>query len=418
MKKIFTLLAMALMTMGASAQKITFSADDVASSGLNGKVFSNGDFKITLADDKGKMAIDANNSYFGTTESYEKLTHRLKSGAKSEGAGKLCQISVTIPSNGDLKLYVRTGSSSATDRNLVITQNGELYNNVIQESQAVSVIMEENIDPDKNPTGATNIYPVVSVKVTAGTALITFPTGSMNFYGFEFESDGSTVVPLEPTAATTWDFTKELGSADAANLEADATNWAFDSENGYWANKTVLTERNVFTALKANDVELDITKGLTFTRDNNTGLEAGRIRIAPEKFFAINGSAVIINFGTLAKDDVIRIRMKGAGESERSITPSNAEATEGSLTTADVDQHEVSLKVKADGEVTLTPTNGFQFMAITINADLPELPVVEGISTIKAETTTDAPVYNLQGQRVDASYRGVVIQNGKKAIQK
>lgn len=107
--------------------------------------------------------------------------------------------------------------------------------------------------------------------------------------------------------------------------------------------------------------------------------------------------------------------MKGAGESERSITPSNAEATEGSLTTADVDQHEVSLKVKVDGEVTLTPTNGFQFLAITINADL---PVVDGISTIKAETTTDAPVYNLQGQRVDASYRGVVIQNGKKAIQK
>lgn len=30
----------------------------------------------------------------------------------------------------------------------------------------------------------------------------------------------------------------------------------------------------------------------------------------------------------------------------------------------------------------------------------------------------NAAIYNLQGQRVDASYRGVVIQNGKKAIQK
>lgn len=413
MKKIFTLLAGVLLVMGAQAQTITWDA--VAAKGsFNGKSFGEG-FVLTCTDSDGKQAIDKNDAYFGDATTQVKFTYRLKTGGKSSSKNAL---SLTIPSSGTLRVYARTGSNDATDRNLVLTQNGtELVNKVLLESEAVVVNMDERIS-DENPTGETKVYPIIETQVTAGIVAVTYPTNSINFYGFEFESDGSVVVPLDPTPATTWDFTKELGSADAANLEADATNWAFDSENGYWANKTVLTERNVFTALKANDVELDITKGLTFTRDNNTGLEAGRIRIAPEKFFAINGSAVIINFGTLAKDDVIRIRMKGAGESERSITPSNAEATEGSLTTADVDQHEVSLKVKADGEVTLTPSNGFQFLAITINADLPELPVVEGISTIKAETTTDAPVYNLQGQRVDASYRGVVIQNGKKAIQK
>ena len=413
MKKIFTLLAGVLLVMGAQAQTITWDA--VAAKGsFNGKSFGEG-FVLTCTDSDGKQAIDKNDAYFGDATTQVKFTYRLKTGGKSSSKNAL---SLTIPSSGTLRVYARTGSNDATDRNLVLTQNGtELVNKVLLESEAVVVNMDERIS-DENPTGETKVYPIIETQVTAGIVAVTYPTNSINFYGFEFESDGSVVVPLDPTPATTWDFTKELGTDDAANLAADATNWSFDSENGYWANKTVLTERNVFTALKANDVELDITKGLTFTRDNNTGLEAGRIRIAPEKFFAINGSAVIINFGTLAKDDVIRIRMKGAGESERSITPSNAEATEGSLTTADVDQHEVSLKVKADGEVTLTPSNGFQFLAITINADLPELPVVEGISTIKAETTTDAPVYNLQGQRVDASYRGVVIQNGKKAIQK
>ena len=165
MKKIFTLLAGVLLAMTANAQMISFTADDVASQGtLDGKVFSNGDFKITLADDQGKMAIDANNGYFGTADDFQKFTHRLKSGAKSQGAGKLCQISVTIPSNGELKIYARTGSNSATDRNVVVTQNGEsLYNEIVKEDEAVSIELAENIDPEKNPTGATNIYPIRSV---------------------------------------------------------------------------------------------------------------------------------------------------------------------------------------------------------------------------------------------------------------
>ncbi len=420
MKKIFTLLTMALLAIGASAQKITFSADDIASAGdwSQGKEFSNGDFKITLADDQKKMAIDANNAYFGTADSYEKFTHRLKSGAKSQGAGKLCQISVTIPSNGDLKVYVRTGSNSATDRSLVIAQNGEtVFNQVIQESQAVSVEMEENIDADKNPTGATNVYPVVSVKVTAGTALITFPTGSMNFYGFEFVSDGTAVIPVDPHAATTWDFTQELSAADASNLESDNTNWTFVTDKNYWENNATLVEgRNVFTALKANGEELDIAKGITFARDDNAGLKKSIVRIAPSKFVAVNGSKITLKLSELAKDDVIRLRFKGAGESERSLTPANATVTDGSLTTADTEVHEVALKTTENGSVTFTTTNGFQFLAITINTALPEYT---GISVINAETKSaaDAPVYNLSGQRVDENYRGVVIKNGKKMIK-
>ena len=31
---------------------------------------------------------------------------------------------------------------------------------------------------------------------------------------------------------------------------------------------------------------------------------------------------------------------------------------------------------------------------------------------------TNAPVYNLAGQQVNASYKGVVIKNGKKYVQK
>ncbi len=46
--------------------------------------------------------------------------------------------------------------------------------------------------------------------------------------------------------------------------------------------------------------------------------------------------------------------------------------------------------------------------------------VTNGITTINAANTlrADAPMYNLAGQRVSASYKGVVIQNGRKFIKK
>ena len=41
-----------------------------------------------------------------------------------------------------------------------------------------------------------------------------------------------------------------------------------------------------------------------------------------------------------------------------------------------------------------------------------------GISSVEAETETTAPAFNVAGQRVDSSYKGVVIRNGKKLMQK
>ena len=42
----------------------------------------------------------------------------------------------------------------------------------------------------------------------------------------------------------------------------------------------------------------------------------------------------------------------------------------------------------------------------------------DGVAAIAAEQSVNAPAYNLAGQQVDASYKGVVIKNGQKLIQK
>ena len=163
----------------ATPEMIAFTDGDTAG---DGAVFSKGDFKLTQVDTDGKTAIDGNNVYFGTADNYQKFTHRLKTGGKS---GSKNSLTLTIPSDGTLNVYVRTGSNTATYRNLVLTQDGtELYNQVVQEADAITVTMGENDN---------KVYPVITVNVKAGEVAVGYPTGSLNFYGFEFIAGASGV---------------------------------------------------------------------------------------------------------------------------------------------------------------------------------------------------------------------------------
>ncbi len=200
MKKIFTLIATALVALTASAEKITFG-DAAVAKGTVAATFSDGSFVLSCTDtDKSKHEIDLNNAYFGDESAQEKFTSRLKVGGKS---GAKNALSLSIAGAGTLKVYVRTGSNSATDRNLVLSQGGStLYNKVVQESDAITVEME-SAKSETNPTGETKVYPVISVPVTAGTVSIEYPVNSINFYGFEFvagEGGGETPTPAAADA--------------------------------------------------------------------------------------------------------------------------------------------------------------------------------------------------------------------------
>jgi len=191
MKKIFTLIAAATLALGASAQTITWSSADVTKTkqnpedasktipdeNINGKTYGSGGFIATVVDEIGfKAAVDANNAYFGTSTDYTKYEYRFKSGGKNgTEAGTANRLDLTIPSAGTLKVCARTGSNSATDRTLVITQNGsELYNKVVVESDAVTM-------SGKN----TKVYPIISVAVEAGTVSLSWPVNSINIYALE-----------------------------------------------------------------------------------------------------------------------------------------------------------------------------------------------------------------------------------------
>jgi hypothetical protein len=45
-------------------------------------------------------------------------------------------------------------------------------------------------------------------------------------------------------------------------------------------------------------------------------------------------------------------------------------------------------------------------------------PETDGLQSVEASVSDNAPVYNLSGQKVGKSYKGIIIRNGKKYINK
>lgn len=190
MKKIFTLIAAALMAVGASAQMIKWDAAVSAADLAADASWKSGNFKVAIVDTGDKMSIDGNNTYFGTADDNQKFTHRLKTGGKSSSTN---QIIATIPSEGKLNIYVRTGSGSATDRNMIVTQGTtELFNKVIKENEATDYVT----------VGKNKVFPVISVPVTEGDVAITYPQNGLNFYAFEFISATAATDPVMTASPT------------------------------------------------------------------------------------------------------------------------------------------------------------------------------------------------------------------------
>ena len=443
MKKIFTLIAAAMMAVGANAQIASYTLDlnkiyedaaeakgDCANATLSGgtkyllndativrDVFTLVSKKdrtyrmdvIQTDEDKNIVPVKYDDNY---TASY-----RLEpNGASNSTGGR----QMFLEAGGPGKLYIGAWSGTAGRKMIVMSATDkESYNNVANVSStdfvhAFTADESKATDEDGNP----HIFEI-EIK-SAGLYCITQDAGIYFAYvRYDQTSEGGGEEVKDPTAATTWDFTAALSDADAENLAADAANWVFDDTEGcnYWKNTALLTERNVYAALMANGAELELTKGLLFTRDHADGLDADRIRIKPGKFFAINGSKTTIKLGELVKDDEVKVRFKASGDSERALTPTNAEVTDGELTTADVDTHEATLKVIKNGVVGLTTGNGFQFLAITINADLPEV-VEDGISMMAEKSISNGAIYNLAGQQVSKAQKGVYIIGGKKFVVK
>lgn len=193
MKKV--LLSLAVMAFGvcAMAQSTITFTEAVAKGSVDGKSYKSSDNVLTLnltdTNEGGKFEIDGNTAYFGeSADNYVQFDYRLKTGGKSSSKSV---VTLSTTTAGTLYVYARTGSNSATDRTLVLTQDGtELYNEVVQESNVVEggILIEEITKP---------LYLPIKVAVKTGDISITFPVNGLNFYGFALVGTTTPVTNIE-----------------------------------------------------------------------------------------------------------------------------------------------------------------------------------------------------------------------------
>ena len=81
------------------------------------------------------------------------------------------------------------------------------------------------------------------------------------------------------------------------------------------------------------------------------------------------------------------------------------------------------LKYEGSSELTGAQTRGISIESLPDKLEIEWLPAssnggTTAVNDSKRLSTDDAPIYNINGQRVDSSYKGLIIKNGKKVVNK
>ena len=255
------------------------------------------------------------------------------------------------------------------------------------------------------------------------------------------------VTPAAIEGAKVWDFTK-WSDATVANLKADAaasktSGWSdvekkADAEAG--ADPTEASKDNCFWlqleaapadgALTANGVVIEELKGLKFDAE-----------YAAKRSLAIAVNYPSTSLGDYAGPAYLWLGGGGSKQSCPCFTIPGVKA--GSKITFEMESHKPSdargiglyknsyeeanligeqfkptakatntWDITEDCDVVVWNTSGCHIYKIEVTSS------ASGIQAVKTVKSGNGFIYNLAGQRVDANYKGVVIKNGQKMIQK
>ncbi|MBR1688695.1 MAG: pectate lyase [Prevotella sp.] len=156
--------------------------------------------------------------------------------------------------------------------------------------------------------------------------------------------------------AQTWEFAS-VSEEDQTLLNADATNWTYESSNNRWLNATTFTN----SPLKANGTELDFAKGMLFTTE-----AADQIRIDNKKgSLTLNNKKAKITIPNVqAGQELTVVCQSSSSSTARTITATNVEG--GDAFTASTARETLKGLVLADGNIEIQSTGGMYIYSISI----------------------------------------------------
>ncbi len=162
--------------------------------------------------------------------------------------------------------------------------------------------------------------------------------------------------------AQTWDFSGEgIPDIDVTNLNADATNWKYDSSNNRWGNLYAINDEE----LKANGKTLYFTEGLFFTAANTSEF----VRIdAKKSCLTLNNSATIVKIKNVKAGYKVTVKAQcSSKDTKRTIKATNVTSeTFGKLDGTSSTTLEFTGEVTADGDITLQSTGGMYVYLISV----------------------------------------------------
>lgn len=313
---------------------------EVFAAGAGPASWGDGKFTITPTDPNGKMVADANSCYFydKAGEEFVHFTTRLKTGGKSSATANY--LTLTIPGDGKLYIYVRTGSNSDTSRDVIVTQNDEVicdYTLVEDNMKTANV----EVPGEANPV---SVYTPVVVDVKKGTAVITYPVNGINFYGFTLvsldeEGGEEPVEPQEP-AGEDGSITFEAGAA-----VADGAEFAFGSA------KLIINNGGGKFAIDANSQYFgDATSQTRYTARMKTGAKSADN----------NGVALTLD----AKGTIIIAMRSSSSSADRAVSLIDATGT--SVATWTVGDSNSTKDVTIEGET--EPKTVFNYYTVQLEA--------------------------------------------------
>lgn len=405
MKKLFTLVAVALATVCANAQEKSWTfenwetnasvSSDITVDGLTLHATSASPAEVKEA----KKSAEIN----GETVNYTKYIN-----LKGTASATARQLSFSVDGPCEITVAYVHGSSTATTKRVLNLSYGSTYD----EANLQSMIVQ---------TGADGQASTVRYELDkANTIYIGSGNSGVNILGIYVKP----VTPDNPQPATPemeWDFTAPLAASDVANLDGDKDNWnktegdpdRYSYSPTFDANATI---DNFFgLKLTANGEEIGLTKGLGFGRHNGK-LDAGRFVIDNGKRLCVNGSDVGFIIPGLKRNDVVKVRFAtGRNGEARKLILTNLTTTDECTSESNAQPQEVTCRVLSDGYVGFRGDYALYYYGVSVNKN----DGSSGISQVEvADKKADGKTYNLCGMEVKNPSTGIYIKNGKKFVVK
>ena len=402
MKKIFTLIAMALMAVGANAEswRPAEEAPAAGSAIIKGDLLKvNTVFETTCGKILDEGGAPAPVTFAGNTFETDMQIRVDKApsadtptGTEKEGSSPLV---IVAKKNVDLTIYYRRQAESGTTGDY--SENGGKDMKLIDQANPSSAIASASYEASDIDGSYGNV--VRTYKLEEGKTYTLWARGTTGrLYGM--------------------DFTEGSGSGSGGDSTADGTYYiSFDGMSA--ANK--LEYANGFTLQITGNETKNISNGSKITI-NGTDYQTMKVSNGAQNTLTLPAGKVAnaITFYSYVNKDAATDR-DSYWKEVAGVTYDTPDAAGGIFASyKDLDNPDKRTYNFGEGQLnSITFTNTGEQCCYVIEITIATGEPVTGIQTVKAQTIDlNAPVYNLAGQKVNSGFKGIAIVNGKKVVLK